>query len=1090
MSDFRPLTGLYRSFLNGQPLVNALIKIKLSKNDYDLEAGYPVEEKEIRTTDTGHLPADTSIWKTSRGLDGSKVVFTESDGFKWEAAVPEGDAPISVQELRANGTVVTPTATVLQLIANTDLDDLRDVEFTGLTDGDVPVWDVAQQKFVNRQIAGGSGGGFTLEQIQDSIAAMLQGGANTTLNYNDGANTLTIGETTAAITSEQIQDMIAGFLQAGSNITLTYNDAGNVLTIAAAGGSGGGTQPLTSGKIAFMANPPAGFSDGRALSNGIEGSFTANPDTSAVVAPYNNSVYQHYIKKNAGETLTLPISGLYPSANYRVKLSFCRDAVPSSAFVQIPRQSNRILSYFPYQTSLKVIELEVDLTTDSSGVLNLSFADNYNAGAFLNAVEFVRQAAPTDAVTKEVDIIGDSITFTGDSDLTSTAAKLADLYGGANIYLFETARRFNASKTVRVRNLGISSEVIQDARIRAAYHFADYNSAATKIVVLFSGSNNLVPTSEAALKTEIQGLYNDAVASGKTAYQCTLLPRIDVTGANETKRLNINAWIRSTFPNNYIETALMPHATNPANQTYYDALGIHPSAVLRAEIAGVIYNKIEGITSNQTEQVILQEDSIMHSYGVARGQSFAYLMAVAENANCYEWETGNLIPPDAQKLKKYIDLAVPGRRNDQFISGATFPNNIFYPGMTVEVGGRINDANVTKILFCGSLNDYFNNRTFAQVTADLDTIDDYFKSIGARVYYTSVPNIAPSAQITKAQADVFNALSDQTTQYLINRVGETQVFRLDKNTATADPATATLSDGVHYNTAAIAAVVPALLEFKKDNYVPVRFSTVALGNAQVGVAYQQNINSTGGNGSKTLTKKSGTLTAGLTFNASQRRIEGAATAGGTFSVTFRDTDSLGNFDEKTYSLTVVGSSNTVIANDNFNVSDRPIESRYAALVGASFGATATANVVNNQLVFTQANDSGGKQAGYYIADEFADGVIEATFKEGNALVLLGRYKPNGDCYLAVGSVAGTFVDIYKSTGNNLTAGTPTAFALQTGDRLRLKMEGSTLTFSYIRNGVETIVKQTTDTDLTAGSGGFCSPRITTTIDDFYVEKFS
>lgn len=41
------------------------------------------------------------------------------------------------------------------------------------------------------------------------------------------------------LTNEAIDDRIAALLQAGANITLTYNDGANTLTIAAAGGTTG-----------------------------------------------------------------------------------------------------------------------------------------------------------------------------------------------------------------------------------------------------------------------------------------------------------------------------------------------------------------------------------------------------------------------------------------------------------------------------------------------------------------------------------------------------------------------------------------------------------------------------------------------------------------------------------------------------------------------------------------------------------------------------------------------------------------------------------------------------------------------------------
>jgi hypothetical protein len=79
------------------------------------------------------------------------------------------------------------------------------------------------------------GGGLTLEQCMDAIATMLVAGANVTLDYVDGSDTLTISSADGGLTTEQIQDMLSTFLVAGANISLGYNDAGDQLTVAVTG---------------------------------------------------------------------------------------------------------------------------------------------------------------------------------------------------------------------------------------------------------------------------------------------------------------------------------------------------------------------------------------------------------------------------------------------------------------------------------------------------------------------------------------------------------------------------------------------------------------------------------------------------------------------------------------------------------------------------------------------------------------------------------------------------------------------------------------------------------------------------------------
>lgn len=157
--SFRPVVGLYRRFYNNEPLPNAVIKIKPTKNDYDLEAGYPVEEMEITTDVNGELPADLELWANEDGFEGSQYTVTEPDGYKWQFILPAGASAISIQELRANGQPVNPPDTVISLIENTILNDLLDVDFDSLQEDDVPAWDATAEKFVNRPRGSGGGGG-------------------------------------------------------------------------------------------------------------------------------------------------------------------------------------------------------------------------------------------------------------------------------------------------------------------------------------------------------------------------------------------------------------------------------------------------------------------------------------------------------------------------------------------------------------------------------------------------------------------------------------------------------------------------------------------------------------------------------------------------------------------------------------------------------------------------------------------------------------------------------------------------------------------------------------------------------------------
>jgi len=67
--------------------------------------------------------------------------------------------------------------------------------------------------------------GVTDEQLQDKVSAFLGGGENTDVAYDDTNNALTV----TGVTDEQLEDKVAGLLQGGSNVTVSYDDANNIL---------------------------------------------------------------------------------------------------------------------------------------------------------------------------------------------------------------------------------------------------------------------------------------------------------------------------------------------------------------------------------------------------------------------------------------------------------------------------------------------------------------------------------------------------------------------------------------------------------------------------------------------------------------------------------------------------------------------------------------------------------------------------------------------------------------------------------------------------------------------------------------------
>ena len=84
---------------------------------------------------------------------------------------------------------------------------------------------------------------WTLEQIQDAIAAMFQAGTHTnaSVTYDDAAGTLSLtasgGGGGGSLTQEQVEDMVGSLVVQGTGISVVYDDTNNRLTIALTGES-------------------------------------------------------------------------------------------------------------------------------------------------------------------------------------------------------------------------------------------------------------------------------------------------------------------------------------------------------------------------------------------------------------------------------------------------------------------------------------------------------------------------------------------------------------------------------------------------------------------------------------------------------------------------------------------------------------------------------------------------------------------------------------------------------------------------------------------------------------------------------------
>lgn len=81
--------------------------------------------------------------------------------------------------------------------------------------------------------------GWTLEQLQDAVAAMFQGGTHTNaaVVYNDATGVLSISASGpgATVGREEVEDFVGGLVTNGTGISVVYDDAANRLSISLAG---------------------------------------------------------------------------------------------------------------------------------------------------------------------------------------------------------------------------------------------------------------------------------------------------------------------------------------------------------------------------------------------------------------------------------------------------------------------------------------------------------------------------------------------------------------------------------------------------------------------------------------------------------------------------------------------------------------------------------------------------------------------------------------------------------------------------------------------------------------------------------------
>lgn len=125
-----------------------------------------------------------------------------------------------------------------QVIVTVDpsFDELSDVDMTGRTDGQVPVWSESAQLWLPGDA--GEGTPLVAEDVRDIVGTALVEGAGIDITVDDPGDTITIASTVTQYTDEQVRDVVGTALVEGAGIDITVNDAGDTITITNTGAAG------------------------------------------------------------------------------------------------------------------------------------------------------------------------------------------------------------------------------------------------------------------------------------------------------------------------------------------------------------------------------------------------------------------------------------------------------------------------------------------------------------------------------------------------------------------------------------------------------------------------------------------------------------------------------------------------------------------------------------------------------------------------------------------------------------------------------------------------------------------------------------
>jgi lysophospholipase L1-like esterase len=389
-----------------------------------------------------------------------------------------------------------------------------------------------------------------------------------------------------------------------------------------------------------------------------------------------------------------------------------------------------------YDTASRARIREFYATADANGEIGL-FSENQAVGLFtyVNGIEYEKAAEPANNATTNIVILGDSIAEGYPHYDNTYPDLLAGLLTG-NSYKYSSVIRYNVANDYSVYNLGFQGQTLAELAARRASD-ADVRilAGATNVFMLHGGSNNLASTVAADIENYIQIICEDARTAGfDTIYAATITPRSDITGAEETKRLAVNTWLRANY------TTFADVLVDLASNTVYDSpssvnLYYSTSEAGTLETVSVHYSQLGNAVAAQMIYDVTVPPPAAAAFSIAASIDAGDPVSptnTSTDATSYEWRVNGVLRSTASSpnLSKWmvngsntIQLTAAGPGGSSVASHvvAILPKviSIASPGLTHTVTGlQSGQTLVGRVRAKDDLGNYTARSNAAQATTD------------------------------------------------------------------------------------------------------------------------------------------------------------------------------------------------------------------------------------------------------------------------------------------------------------------------------------------------------------------------------------